>query len=140
MVTINNQWIEQVSIGVSLSFNVNCSHSKNIAFESPNIQDSPEFNTDVQTIVSAYELTFKTSPDYSIQDLNLSTATWSIVVFDNNVGVVNIQFNVIDAKVTLNQYYGFPDEMSELDRQASINDQVQQYELNYKIGYDLINI
>lgn len=140
MVTINNQWVEQVSIGVSLSFDVNCSHSKNIAFESHNTQGSSEFNADVQSIVSAYELMFKTSPDYSIRDLNLNTATFNVLTFDGGVGVVNVQFNVLNAEITLNQYYSFPAEMSEIDRQNSLNEQVQQYEINYKIGYDLVDL
>lgn len=140
MATINSQWLEQISIGVSLSFNVNCSHSQNIVFESAYEQGTLEFNEDAQNAASAYELSFKTSPDFSIKDLNLNTATYSVQTFSNNVGVLNVNFNVINAEATIVQYYGFPDEMSPEDRQDSINTQVQQYEINYKIGYNLTDI
>lgn len=140
MVTINDQWLEQLVIGVSLTFPVNCTHTKNLAFESLNIQDSPEFNADVQAVVSAYEYTFKTSPDYSVEDLNLNVATWEVLMFESGVGVVSLSFTVTNAEITLEQYYGFPYEMSTEDKQTSLETQVQQYEINYKIGYNLTEL
>ncbi len=140
MVTINNQWVEQISRGVNFSFPINCTHTKNIAFESSNEQGSPSFNADVQAVVAAYESAFKMSPDYSTQDLNLSVATWEVLTFESGVGVVAVSFTVQNAIITMNQYYGFPDEMSPEDIQASINSQTAQYEENYKIGNNLVDL
>ena len=140
MVIINSQWIEQVSIGVSLSFDVDCLHTKNIAFESSNEPETPEFDADVQAVVSAYEYNFKSSPDFSIQDPNKNVATWDVVTFGSGMGVVSLTFTVENAEITLDQYYGFPDEMSSEDVQDSIDIQVAQYEINYKIGYNLVDL
>lgn len=140
MVTINSQWVEQIAIGVNFSFPINCTHTKNLAFESSNEENTPEFEADVQAAVTAYELAFKTNPDYSTQDLNQNTATLNVLMFSGGVGVVELTFTVEDAVVTLNQYYGFPDEMSIEDRQSSVNSQVAQYESNYKTGNNLVDL
>ena len=140
MVTINNQWIEQVSRGVNFSFPINCKHSKNIAFESSNIQGTTEFNADVQSVVSAYEYSFKTSPDYSTQDLNLNVASWEVITFNEGVGVVSVEFTVENAEITITQYYGFDESVSTKEVQNSVISQVEQYEENYKTGYNLVNL
>lgn len=142
MVTINNQWNESVSIGVNFSFSINCTHTNNVIFNSTNAQDSAEYISDIQNQVQSYEYSFKTNPDYSTKDLNLNTATYNVISFDSElgIGIVEISFNVENAEITLNQYYGFDANMSAEDIQSSIETQVQQYETNYKIGYKLTDI
>ena len=140
MVTINEQWVEQIAFGANFTFGVNCSHTKNLAFTSSYDENTTEFESDVQAVVTAYELAFKTSPEYTVQGLNLNTATWNVLVFSAGVGVVEVNFNVEDAEVTMTQYYGFPDETSPEDIQDSIVSQTNQYEINYKIGNNLVDL
>lgn len=139
-VTIVEQWNEQLSIGATLRFPVNCVATYSLLVSSSNESNTSEFAEEMDVIREASEVAFKSNPDYSTQDLNMDRGSWALTSFENGVGSIQVTFNVIDAEVTLTQYYGFPASMSPQDMQISLEDQAQQYGVNYKIGNNLVNL
>ena len=139
-VTIVEQWNEQLSIGATLRFPVNCIATYSLFVSSENESNTSEFAEEMDVIREASEVAFKSNPDYSTQDSNKDRGSWSLTSFENGVGSIQVTFDVIDAEITLNQYYGFDASISSEDMQTSLESQAQQYEINYKIGNNLVNI
>lgn len=140
MVTIVNQTPVSTVTAVEFSFPVNCKHTKYEIIETDLEPNTVAFNSLLEQKRLEYETNFKDSPDYFVKDTNVNRGTIELLTFENGIGTAKIEFDVLNAQVSSYQTYSFEASLSDQEKQASLIEQVNQYEINYKIGNNLTDL